>query len=225
MQEQHVFIPKMGYGNEYTVYEIEKDKKYLFINNHKAVEIQPNGLPKHSELIMVDNHEQIREVFKSREIFMLPDVMYPATLEQVKALYDPENEAKSKNMTFLCESCVNMDDCPRFNEYEKYLVLYNTDRILEGHSYYRGLAYHATILQCPSYIEGKINKNRGFMLVVKRCEDCPWIKREEHYNYNDSVHCDLKGTEIHSSNHAIDSEVNFIPDWCPKLPENKKKEK
>jgi len=221
---EHAYMPPMDFHHQYTAYELEKEKKYLLVNNMRSVNLQPNGLPEFSEIVYVNSLEDRKQLFAKKMIFAIDGKdIYPATLDQIKALYDPKNEAKVKTMKFLCDNCTEIKNCPRFDEPQRYCILYDRETIFNYYSYYRGLAYHATILECPSYKPGKINRNRGFKLVVKRCADCPWHKEEEVYDDNSEDMCTRCGTYIRNRGDHYGSDINYIPDWCPELPENKVK--
>jgi hypothetical protein len=214
-----IYVPQMY--RQFDIYEIEKNRQYVVQDHYRKAEVQENGLPTNCEIHYVMTEQEAKELFKRFESYHSINV-FPATFDQIQKLYEkkPYVEGKTK---FLCDKCVEIEGCPRFTETERYVSLYDRSVIFDGYSYYRGLAFHATVLNCPSFKPGKVPRGRGFAVEVKRCEDCPWHEEERIPDDNSSHHCDKACKEIQSSRDAMVCEINYIPNWCPMLPENQKK--
>jgi len=210
------------------VYEIEKDKQYLVVNyRERQGFIQKNGMPTYATM----HHCTEDQVKKVIDTLKTPfprkhrkDVnIYPATLDQIRELYGAKGDTKNK--VFLCESCTEIENCPRFTPIQRYNILYSRDLILGYYTYFRSLAFQATVLKCHKFKKGKINRKRGFTISVTSCEQCPWHKEEEVYDDNSEHFCSMAVTYIERKRETMSSEIRYIPDWCPELPENKKKVK
>ncbi len=204
-------------------YEIEKDKQYLVVNYRERNGcIQKDGMPTYATLHHCTEQEIKKVIKKLTNHFYREEIeIYPATLDQIKELYGAKGN--TKDMTFLCESCTVIEGCPQFTPIEKYNILYHRDYILDYYSHYRSLAFQATVIKCHKFKGGKINRKRGFTIRVTACKMCPWHRDEEVYDDNSEHYCGRAGTYIEKRRETMSGEVNYIPDWCPELPENNKK--